>query len=225
MNPSSPQRVMKKMRFSPSNVDMYERMFKLEHDVAMGYKQPAVPRVPKVKTALDQFMEDHPVPSPLHESFRCWIARNAMAKFDCFEDPNYLCECYKCATWQKQEDHQYTIMEFAKSEHETLMLKTDVSGISAVDRFMKTEQEPSSRTVNNMPSVSKYSDNKENINIPVNVGSVCHFFTDFDLLADEAPQTPKLTTVTFDPESDQGKAEAQLKWARRVQHTPTNLRF
>ena len=49
--------------------------------------------------------------------------------------------------------------------------------------------------------------------------------TDFDLLANEAPQTPKLTTVTFNPESDQGKAEAQLKWARRVQHTPTNLRF
>ena len=141
------------MRFSLSNVDKSEHMFKLEHDVAMGYKPPAVPRVPKVKTALDQFMEDHPVPSPLHESFRCWIAWNAMAKFDCFEDPNYLCECYKCAMWQKQEDYQYTIMEFAKSEHETLMLKTDVSGVSAVDRFMKTEQEPSSRTVNNMPSV------------------------------------------------------------------------
>jgi len=74
MNPSSPERVMKKMRFSLSNVDKSEHMFKLEHDVAMGYKPPAVPRVPKVKTALDQFMEDHPVPSPLHESFRCWIA-------------------------------------------------------------------------------------------------------------------------------------------------------
>ena len=71
MNPSSPERVMKKMKFSPSNVDGYERMFKLEHDVAMDYKSPAVPRIPKVKTALDQFMEDHPVPSPLHKAFCC----------------------------------------------------------------------------------------------------------------------------------------------------------
>ena len=27
------------------------------------------------------------------------------------------------------------------------------------------------------------------------------------------PQTPKLTTVTFDADSDNGKADAQMKWA------------
>ena len=78
------------MKFSPSNVDEYERLFRLEHDVAMGYATPTVPREPKVKSAskvksaLELFMEQNPVPSPLHDTFRYWIERNANAKFDCF---------------------------------------------------------------------------------------------------------------------------------------------
>ena len=116
-----------KIKFSPSNVDVYERLFKLEHDVSMGYKTPDVPCIPKVQSAVETFMEEHPVPSPLHKSFRCWIARNALAKFDCFEDPYFLCVCCKCATWQKKEDHEIT-----------MMVKTDVSCVSTTDSFLGT---------------------------------------------------------------------------------------
>ena len=62
-------------------------------------------------------------------------------------------------------------------------------------------------------------------NAPIGVTSVSHIYTEYNMLRTEDPQSPKLSTVDFDYEFDQGKAEAQLKWVMRMQKTPTNLRF
>ena len=140
MNPAAQDPPAKKMKFSPSNVDEYERVFRLEHDVAMGYATPTVPRVPKVKTALELFMEQNPVPSPLHDSFRCWIERNANAKFDCFEEPSWQCVCYKCVAWQKKIDHEMAIMEAIKTDHEESHKQDDLTGMSRTDRLFTLAQ-------------------------------------------------------------------------------------
>ena len=59
------------------------------------------------------------------------------------------------------------------------------------------------------------------------VNHVCHFFTDFDFLAPEGPNTPIISTIQFysPVDSDQGKAKAQRDWIRRARMTPTTLHF
>ena len=224
MNHGSPYNPAKKPKYSPSNIAAYEEMYKLEHDIAMGYKPPLQPRVPKVKSALDIFMEQNPVPSPLHESFRCWINRNSAAKFDCFALPNWECKCYKCVTWQKSENHRLDFMEAVKMDNENLYMKADVSALTAEDRlFMQYDNDPKRITTLPVMVHSKAATEKENA--PPVVNSVSHIYTEFDMLRPEDPQTPKLSTVEFDYESDQCKAEAQFKWVMRMQKTPTNLRF
>ena len=71
-----------KITFSPSNIDEYERAFRIQHDIVMGYSSPLVPRV---KSIVDVMNETFPVPSSIHVPFRRWIEHNHLARFDCFQ--------------------------------------------------------------------------------------------------------------------------------------------
>ena len=275
-----------------------------------GIQPQIVPREPKVKSAVELFMEQNPVPSPLHENFRCWIARNAMAKFDCFEEPSWQCACYKCAAWQKKVDYEMAVMEAIKTDHEESHKQQTLTGTSTTDRLfalaqstqmdnyvetaitvqlskdqtkfdcfeepnwlcscykcstwqkkvdseiaemeaIKTEHEnlyertsragvtTTSRLVSSglssqSPNFVRTSNRMQTLKAQtcavvvstVHANNVCHFYVDFDIVNSEHPQTPKMTSLTFDaPDSDQGKEEAQRKWARRMSLTPNNLHF
>ena len=175
MNPATHEQPSKKIKISPSNVDEYERVFMLEHDVAMGYKTPNVLRAPKVKSTMEQFMEQHPVLSPLHVSFRTWIARTVLAKFDCFQLRNWMCECYKCAAWQKKEDHEWSVMEAIKSDHERSQTTSNVSGVTASDRILGSRhgnvREDDVKSGNPLqPSISENQENNA-----INSSNICHF--------------------------------------------------
>ena len=75
------------MKFIDENVDAHEKQFKLEHDRAMGH----IPREQSVQDFRQVAMEEFKPPAsvePLMESFRAWIRRNHLAKFDCFKEAN-----------------------------------------------------------------------------------------------------------------------------------------
>ena len=80
-----------KIVLSSSNVDEYERLFRVEHDAAMGYISPLVLRV---KMIVDVMNETYPVPSPIDVPFRRWLEHNQLVRFDCFNEPSWLCICY-----------------------------------------------------------------------------------------------------------------------------------
>ena len=61
--------------------------------------------------------------------------------------------------------------------------------------------------------------------VAVTVSNVCHIFTSIDQVAADGPATLKLTTVSFNHDSDHGKEKAQRAWIRRQQMTPTFLQF
>ena len=277
-----------KITFSPSNVDEYERAFRIEHDVAMGYRSPLVPRVQSVVDAMN---EAFPVPSYIHVPFRRWIEHNHLAKFDCFQEPSWLCTCYKCVTFQLRAESDVCFYEKIKDEQERLVLAADVRGTlpvlpcsdtfrsahvarvdclqqpsvfctcykcacfqmhaetdAAFNERMKDDHEISSLaadTRGNLPPVFQASDRLQMLAtvaldnatnampetpviwepVAVTVSNVCHIFTSFDMAAADGPTTPKLSTVSFDHDSDHGKEKAQRAWIRRQQMTPTFLRF
>ena len=98
INPSSNSLTnsAKRAKFSPSNVAEYEKLYMKEHNQAIGCITRDVlnsPTVKTAKTALELFMEEHPVPAHIHEPFSNWIERNRRAKFDCFSPPNWNCVC------------------------------------------------------------------------------------------------------------------------------------
>ena len=78
MNPTKKTKII----FSPFNVDEYERQFIIEHQIAMGYMSPIIPRTQNVVELMNQA---YPVPSPLDASFRRWIDHQQAARFDCFK--------------------------------------------------------------------------------------------------------------------------------------------
>ena len=214
-----------KIVFSPSNVDQYEQVFRLEHDIAMGYvarPQPIVPSLVDVMNAL------YPVPSPIHAPFRQWIEHNKQARFDCFEEPSWLCTCYKCITFQMNAEHDTTMFEKIKDEEERLQIEKDVRGSIP-------SMNPSQRSDSNLELLATIALQNERATRPppppawepvtATVTNVCHFFTSINLEGPIAPSTPKLTTVTFRADSDNGKENAQQAWIKRQQMTPHTLRF
>ena len=81
---------------------MIIKEFRLEHDRAMGYiprPEPVQPREVPLNVLANQAF---PVPFELHETFRAWINHNKLACFDCFEQPNWICPCYKCETYAQE---------------------------------------------------------------------------------------------------------------------------
>ena len=214
-----------KIEFSPSNIDEYERVFRLEHDIAMGYVSPLVPRVPSL---IDVMNSLYPVPSPIHEPFRRWIEHNQLARFDCFDEPSWLCTCYKCITFQLHADHDTSFYERIKDEQERLNLVTDVRGnVPAIN-----PPSPPNERLELLADIALH--NARNVGPPqqpiwepvtATVTNVCHFFTSLNLEEPMAPSTPKLTTISFRSDSDNGKEKAQQAWIRRQQMTPTTLKF
>ena len=130
MDPVNPTKKAK-IVFSPSNVDHYERLFMLEHDIAMGYVSPAIPRE---KSMVERMNEAFPVPSPLHASFRRWIEHNQAARFDCFRPPSWVCTCYKCVTYQLRSEKDVNYFELMKDEQECAAIGLDTRGILTADR-------------------------------------------------------------------------------------------
>ena len=186
----------------------------------MGYTTrdvlPISPTVKTAKTALDLFMEQHPVPAHIHEPFSAWIERNKRAKFDCFSPPNWSCICYKCVNWQANKEFEIAMFEAIKDETENVALVSNLMHrMHTVGCTQKTSKD----------TVPKNVPNLENQEFKATVSQVSHFYTNFDMNRPEAPQTPKMSTVNCDYDSDHGKAEAQLKWAQLMQKTPTKLRF
>ena len=216
-----------KIVFSPSNVDHYERVFRTEHDIAMGYQARPSPRVDDI---VERANNAFPVPPHIHTSFRDWIEHNRQARFDCFREPSWLCTCYKCVTFQVQSDSEIAMFEAIKDEHEAVEFKSDgdVKGISTTDRmgFAATDE----RMQMLADIAARAAAEGTAPVIPGQffgaVSCVCHFFTDINLNAPEGPQTPKITTIQVQPDySDQGKEKAQKAWIRRSRVTPTTLRF
>ena len=197
----------------------------------MGYTTrdvlPISPTVKTAKTALDLFMEQHPVPAHIHEPFSAWIERNKRAKFDCFSPPNWSCICYKCVNWQANKEFEIAMFEAIKDETENMALVSNLDAPDAYSRFHSVSQSPNMTCVfkTSKDTVPNTVPNLENQEFKATVSQVSHFYTNFDMNRPEAPQTPKMSTVNCDYDSDHGKAEAQLKWAQLMQKTPTKLRF
>ena len=262
MNPVKKTKIV----FSPSNLDTYDRMFMDEHNAAMGYTSPLVPRVESIVETMNRL---YPVPSPIHAPFRRWIENNRLARFDCFLPPSWNCTCYKCVTYQVQSENDVVYFEQIKDEKDNREIAFETRGITTADRLpainltpgvenelLKTEQDiryfeivkdekerneqlederecqtvdrlqilcdVAARTAaNDIPTLSAV---RETVNVTVT--HVCHFFSEIDLNGPEAPNTPKITTVQFEPAySDQGKEKAQRDWIRRMQITPIKLQF
>ena len=55
----------KKIKFSPSNVEHYEREFMHMHNVAMGYEQPREPRPQPTEDIREVAIRVFPCPSPM----------------------------------------------------------------------------------------------------------------------------------------------------------------
>ena len=160
MNPTKKTKII----FSPSNVDEYERQFIIEHQIAMGYMSPIIPRTQNVVELMNQA---YPVPSPLHASFRRWIDHQQAARFDCFKPPSWQCTCYKCVTYQLQSEKDIRYFEQMKDENELRDQHLNVAGMMAVDRITLFEggspfdTGPGSLSENNLMLFENIKDAKE----------------------------------------------------------------
>ena len=100
--------------------------------------------------------------------------------------------------------------------------RTNWAGVTTTSRLEPSEK--SSPAPNTVDTANRMQTTCADVLSTVHANNVCHFYVDFDMVKSEHPQTPKLTTLTFTaPDSDQGKEEAQRKWARRMSLTPNNL--
>ena len=203
----------KKIKFTDDNVDTYEQQFKLEHDRAMAY----VPHEQKVQDFRQVVMEQFKPPAsvePLMESFRAWIRRNQLARFDCFKEANWECPCYKCATWRAQRESDTDMMEGILQEKQQEQLLGSPAS-SEKERDMKQAAITKSESPTTQTS-----------HVSVRYACVSHFYKEMPIEADVAPSTPKFSAVDYDlPTSDHGKELAQQKWVKLMQITPTRLTF
>ena len=84
--------------FSPSNVEEYEKAFKREHDIAMGYIVPFERNV-KMKSDWSRLVEAFPAPSYVQDKLTAIKMKNSKPpQLDCFGPLRFLCPCYKCVT-------------------------------------------------------------------------------------------------------------------------------
>ena len=209
---SSPE--PKRIKFTDDNIEYYERQFKLEHDIAMGYVPRPTPRTPPVPSIMELAMEVfRPPPSiqPIMETFRAWINRNRMARFDCFQEPGWNCSCYKCVTWCANREADVTMMERIMDERNR-------------DAILGSPNSPDAK--DGVEEEKATNPDDENALFSVRYASVCHFYSELPYDDDDTPLTPKFSTVEYDlPASDHGKQKAQEKWIALMQMTPTRLIF
>ena len=199
----------KKIKFSPSNVEMYEAEFLRIHDIAMGYIQRPVPLATPTKSIQEQLMERFPCPSPLRDNFQALIAIHKQAVFDCFLPPAWLCSCYKCETWRGTQDEH---IDF----YENIM---DLEG--KTDNINQAALSVDDTKVSSAPF---HSDIVESL-AGISLTSVSHYCMEIPPHGQLECVTPAFSAPTYILYSDQGKAEAQRKWIARMRMTPTRLIF
>ena len=202
----------KKMRFNEENLEECERQIMLQHDRAMGYAT----RLSPVRNVLHIAMEVFkPPPSimPIMETFRAWIRRNQLARFDCFEEANWDCPCYKCDTWRKHKVADVVMMQQIQQDQE--------------NEFMKNFGMPSSPCKGAQEQNQNVMCSDEGVGLfSVRYACVAHFYVDLPSGDENVPSTPKFSTVEYDlPASDHGKEKAQQRWIALMQMTPTRLVF
>ena len=122
-----------KIVYSPSNLDHYERLYKAEHDAAMGYSYPIYPRTIDI---VERMNRAYPVPSPIHVPFRRWMESNQLARFDCFLPSSWNCTCYKCVTFQVQSERDVVLFEQIKDEKERGDVLVDNRSAMTTDRLL-----------------------------------------------------------------------------------------
>ena len=202
----------KRIKFTADNVDYYEAQFRLEHDRAMGYiprTEPVQPQEVPLNVLANQTF---PVPFELHETFRAWINRNKLARFDCFQEPNWNCPCYKCETFRTRQNEDLDLQETYMDAYMT-------------DAIMgSTADEPSTDKKMSVDEAAAYA--QESSVVVPHSSVVCHFFSELPQYEGKEPTTPKFSTCEFYvPDSDHGKEAAQQHWIRLMQMTPTKLTF
>ena len=201
----------KRIKFTDDNVDEYERQFRLEHDIAMGYVARSTPPVQNIMQQAMEVFRPPPSIVPIMESFRSWIRRNQLARFDCFQQPSYECPCYKCETWRCSKDAEIDLMESIMEEKNRDAI---LGNPNSSDGENNNERKPAGTTEN------------ESAMFCVRYACVCHFYYDLPNDDGETPSTPRFSTVEYDlPASDHGKQKAQEKWISLMQMTPTRLIF
>jgi hypothetical protein len=201
----------KKIKFTDDNVDQLEKEFMLEHDRAMGYRTRLSP-VYDIRLAAMEAFKPPPSVLPLMESFRAWIRKNQLARFDCFQEPGWDCLCYKCSTWRSNKEAEILMMESIMDERAQQQLLGTPSPALKDDQIMK-DLDSVCPTISSAPINARFN-------------SVSHFYTDMPMDDVLAPSTPAFSAVDFDaPPSDHGKEQAQQKWIRLMQMTPNQLRF
>ena len=213
----SEEHKLKKVKYTAENVEYYERQYMMEHNIAMGY----APRPPTEQTTqnppqpslLEMANAAFPVPFLLHETFRAWIERNRLARFDCFEEPNWTCLCYKCETFRAKYNEQLDLQEKYMDEYMADAIQGPATNANTIDRKMTVQEAAEYDQANNSSSV-------------VRPNVVCHFFSDLPKYEGTYPSTPKFSTIEFNiPDSDHGKEAAQQHWITMMQMTPTRLTF
>ena len=183
----------KRIKFTADNVDYYEAQFRLEHDRAMGYKT-------------------FPVPFEPHETFRAWINRNKLAHFDCFQEPNWNCPCYKCETFRTRQNEHLDLQETYMDAYMTDAIMGSTADEPSPDKKMSVDE-------------AKAFAQEFSVVVP-HSSVVCHFFSELPQYEGKEPTTPKFSTCEFYvPDSDHGKEAAQQHWIRLMQMTPTKLTF
>ena len=163
-----------------------------------------------MQQAMEVF-QPPPLVVPIMESFRTWICRNQLARFDCFQQPSYECPCYKCETWRRNKDTDIVLMEsIMKEQDREAILRNPNSSGGAND----AEKQQTGNTENG------------NAVFCLRYASVCHFYTDLPYDDGQTPLTPKFSAMEYDlPASAHGKQKAQEKWIVLMQMTPTQLIF
>ena len=187
----------KRIKFTDDNVDEYERQFRLEHDIAMVYVARSTPLVQNIMQQAMEVFRPPPSIVPIMESFRTWIRRNQLARFDCFQQPLYECPCYKCETWRRSKDAEIVMMAIMEEQNRDAILGNPNSS----DGDNNNERKPAGTTEN------------ESAMFCVQYACVCHSYSDLPNDDGETPSTPRFSTVEYDlPASDHGKQKAQEKW-------------
>jgi len=197
----------KKIKFSPSNVDHYERVFMHMHNVAMGYEQPREPRPQPSEDIRQVAMRVFPCPSPMRNTFQAMIATYKRSVFDCFLPPAWLCDCYKCQTWQKYQSECVDVYE------ESMDIVRDEE-----DRKLSPEPQMGNMLDSVVALAPETMDG-------ISLISVSHVFLEMPAHGNVAAATPKFSIPSYVLASDQGKTIAQEKWIARMRMTPNRLIF
>ena len=124
--------------------EYYERQFMLEHDRAMGYAiQPRTEQTAQHRAQLlviEMANAAFPGPFALHKTFRTWIERNRKAHFDCFEEPNWSCLCYKCETFRAKCNKQLDLLEEYMDQYMTDAIQGPSTYDDTIDRKMTVQE-------------------------------------------------------------------------------------